>query len=359
MTVVTVCSSTVLIATRPAAGDQISDAKAKAAQIEAVLTAAQNRMSVLSQQFDAARFKLDTVNANIATTEATIASDKNQVSTDRHTLSKAAISSYVNDGSSAAQNPLFSNNKTAGAADEYSKIALGDIDLAVANLHTAENTLAAEEAQLQVQRNQATGAVNAEQAAINANNAAVAQQKSALAQETTQIASLIAQQQAAAAAAAQRVAAARLAAAQTAAQSSTSRAVAAGLSVAAPPPTAPGGAGAVQAAESQIGVPYRWGAESPKGSSDPGFDCSGLTAWAWGQVGVGLSHYSGAQMASSAPVPLSDLQPGDLLFYGAGGSDHVAMYIGGGQMIEAPFTGADVRITGARFGGGFAGAGRP
>jgi cell wall-associated NlpC family hydrolase len=64
-------------------------------------------------------------------------------------------------------------------------------------------------------------------------------------------------------------------------------------------------------------------------------------------------------MAESAPVPLSDLQPGDLLFYGPGGGDHVAMYIGGGQMIEAPYTGANVRIVGARFGGGFAGAGRP
>jgi cell wall-associated NlpC family hydrolase len=345
----------VLVATRPAAGDAISNAKAKAAQIQAELSAAQNRQSALSQQFDAASYKLETINANIAKTQATITADAQQVSTDRSTLSKAAINSYVNDGSAAAQSPLFSNDQTAGAADEYSKIALGDIDLAVANLHTAQNLLAAQKAQLANQHDQAQAAVNVEQAAINANDAAVAQENSALAQENGQIKALIQQQQAEAAAAAQRAAEARLAAAQT----STSRAAAAGLSIAAPPPTAPGGAGAVQAAESQIGVPYRWGAESPKGSSDPGFDCSGLTAWAWGQVGVGLPHFSGAQMADSAPVPLSDLQPGDLLFYGPGGSDHVAMYIGGGQMVEAPFTGADVRITGARFGGDFAGAGRP
>jgi cell wall-associated NlpC family hydrolase len=345
----------VFVATRPAAGDAISNAKAKAAQIQAQLLAAQNRQSVLSQQFDAARYKLDVINGNIAKTEAAILADQHQVTTDRNTLSKAAINSYVNAGSSAAQNPLFSNSQTAGAADEYSKIALGDIDLAVANLHTAENSLAAERVQLASQHDQAQGALNAEQAAINANDAAVAQENAALAQENGQIKALIAQQQAEAAAAQLRAAQARLAAAAT----STSRAVAAGLSVAAPPPTAPGGAGAVQAAESQIGVPYRWGAESPKGSADPGFDCSGLTAWAWGQVGVGLSHFSGAQMAESAPVPLSDLQPGDLLFYGPGGGDHVAMYIGGGQMIEAPYTGANVRIVGARFGGGFAGAGRP
>jgi len=115
----------------------------------------------------------------------------------------------------------------------------------------------------------------------------------------------------------------------------------------------------VQAAESQIGVPYRWGAESPKGSADPGFDCSGLTAWSWGQVGVGLPHFSGAQMSDSTPVPVSDLQPGDLLFYGPGGSDHVAMYVGPGEMIEAPYTGASVWITSLRLGNGFAGAGRP
>ena len=96
----------------------------------------------------------------------------------------------------------------------------------------------------------------------------------------------------------------------------------------------------MQAAESQIGVPYVWGGESPKGSASPGFDCSGLTAWSWGQVGVGLPHYSGAQMADSTPVPISDLQPGDLLFYGPGGSEHVAMYVVPGTMIEAPYTGA-------------------
>jgi cell wall-associated NlpC family hydrolase len=151
------------------------------------------------------------------------------------------------------------------------------------------------------------------------------------------------------------------AAAQAAASSSSGSANAtlAGLNDAAPPPTAAGGEGAVQAAESQVGVPYVWGAESPKGSADPGFDCSGLTAWSWGQVGVGLPHFSGAQMSDSTPVPLSDLQPGDLLFYGPGGDEHVAMYVSPGTMVEAPETGEDVHVTGIRLGGDFVGAGRP
>ena len=358
LTVVTVWSSTVLVATRPAAGDQISDAKAKAAQIESELTAAQDRMSALSQQYDAAAYRLSTVNSNIATTQAAITSDQGQVSNDKKALTAAAVANYVSGGTAASENPLFANNRTAGAANEYSKITEGDIDLSVANLHTAENTLQAQQAQLAVQRGQAQTAVNAEKAAINANAAAVAAQSAALAQEKGEIATLVTEQQQAEAAAAARAAQARLAAASSSTPGRLASACS-GCNVSAPPPTAPGGAGAVQAAESQLGVPYRWGAESPKGSGDPGFDCSGLTAWSWGQVGVGLPHYSGAQMADSAPVPLGDLQPGDLLFYGPGGDEHVAMYIGGGQMIEAPYTGAYVWIVGVRLGGNFVGAGRP
>jgi cell wall-associated NlpC family hydrolase len=113
----------------------------------------------------------------------------------------------------------------------------------------------------------------------------------------------------------------------------------------------------VAAAETQLGVPYQWGAESP----GVAFDCSGLTAWAWTQAGVPLPHYSGAQFDDSTPVPLADIEPGDLLFYGPGGDEHVAMYVGGGQMIEAPYTGANVWITAVRTDAAddFVGVGRP
>ena len=372
MTVVTVLSSTVLGLARPAAGDAISDARAKAAAIDAQLSQAQNEMSALSQQYDAARYHLSQINSSIDTTKSNIASDEAQVAHDKATLSQAAVANYISDGTAAAQNPIFSGNEqTLGATTVYNKITEGDISLAVDNLHTAENALNAQVTQLQGEQAQAQTQVTTEQNAVAQNAQAVQQQKSALAQEQGQIAQLVQQQQQAEAAAAAKAAADRQAAAAAAAaaeaashpaasSSSGSSAVSlAGLSQAAPPPTAPGGAGAVQAAESQIGVPYVWGGESPRGSASPGFDCSGLTAWSWGQVGVGLPHFSGAQMADSAPVPVSDLQPGDLLFYGPGGSDHVAMYIGGGQMIEAPYTGASVWITGLRLGSGFAGAGRP
>ncbi|MBW3560994.1 MAG: C40 family peptidase [Actinobacteria bacterium] len=116
---------------------------------------------------------------------------------------------------------------------------------------------------------------------------------------------------------------------------------------AAPPPSepvrAPASAGeaartAVDAALSQVGKPYRWGAEGPDA-----YDCSGLTKWAWAKAGVTLPHSSRMQYAVTQRVPRSDLQPGDLMFFGSP-IHHVAMYIGGGKVVEAPYSGANVRI---------------
>ena len=357
MTLVTVLPGTVLFATRSASGDSISSAKAQAAAIESALTAAQDRQSALSQQYDAAATHLQQINSSIAVAKAAIEADQKQVSTDRTRLSKAAIANYVSDGSASGENPIFSGSaKTAGAAMEYNQIAQGDINLAMANLRTAENTLNAQQTQLQGQQQQAQQAVATEQAAVAQNAQAVQAQKNALDRENGQIAVLVHQQQVQEAQAAAQVAQTRIAAAQRQQVTSTSTP---GLNNFAPPPTAAGGAGAVHAAESQLGVPYVWGAESPRGSAHPGFDCSGLMSYAWGQVGVGLPHYSGAQMADSTPVPLNDLQPGDLLFYGPGGSEHEAMYVSPGVMIEAPETGQVVHLTGIRLGSGFVGAGRP
>jgi cell wall-associated NlpC family hydrolase len=122
---------------------------------------------------------------------------------------------------------------------------------------------------------------------------------------------------------------------------------------AAPPPApSPGAAGAVEAALSQVGKPYQWGAAGPDS-----YDCSGLTMWAWGRAGVALPHNSGAQYSATPRVDRSDWQPGDLLFFGSP-IHHVAMYVGNGQMVEAPYTGAQVRVVSASR-SDYVGAGRP
>jgi peptidoglycan DL-endopeptidase CwlO len=94
----------------------------------------------------------------------------------------------------------------------------------------------------------------------------------------------------------------------------------------------------------QLGKPYQWGAAGP-GS----YDCSGLTMEAWARAGVSLLHYTGYQWDEGPHVPLDELQRGDLLFYATNNSDpstihHVGIYIGNGMMVDAPYTGAFVRI---------------
>ena len=96
---------------------------------------------------------------------------------------------------------------------------------------------------------------------------------------------------------------------------------------------------AINAAMGQLGVPYHYAMSSP----GVGFDCSGLTAYAWGQAGVGLPHQSAAQAGSLPHVPVEAAQPGDLIFYYSPIS-HVGIYLGGGQLVHAPSTGKTVSV---------------
>lgn len=95
---------------------------------------------------------------------------------------------------------------------------------------------------------------------------------------------------------------------------------------------------AVSTALAQLGKPYVWGTAGPST-----FDCSGLTMYAWAAAGVSLSHASSVQSQQGTPVAISDLQPGDLVFYYSPVS-HVGMYIGNGQLVHAPHTGSVVQI---------------
>lgn len=105
-----------------------------------------------------------------------------------------------------------------------------------------------------------------------------------------------------------------------------------------PPPSGRAGA-AVAAAQRMLGVPYRAFEATP----ERGFDCSGLTMWAWAQAGVRLPHQSRQQYNSNPKVPRDQVQPGDLVFF-YNPISHVGMYIGGGLMIDSPHTGAVVRV---------------
>jgi cell wall-associated NlpC family hydrolase len=102
------------------------------------------------------------------------------------------------------------------------------------------------------------------------------------------------------------------------------------------PPNVHGGV--VGIAMRYLGVPYVWGGGSPRG-----FDCSGFVSYVFAQIGVSLPHSSYAMFGMGTPVSLSQLQPGDLVFFT--GASHMGIYIGGGQFIHAPHTGDVVKIS--------------
>ncbi|HET9142879.1 NlpC/P60 family protein [Actinophytocola sp.] len=124
----------------------------------------------------------------------------------------------------------------------------------------------------------------------------------------------------------------------------------------------------IDRALSQLGVTYAWGGGNGSGPTrgirdggvadafgdyaKVGFDCSGLMIYAFAGVGIRLPHYSGYQAERGVRVPLDQKSPGDLLFWSTGGRiHHVALYLGNEQMVEAPYSGARVRIAPVRYGG--------
>jgi cell wall-associated NlpC family hydrolase len=116
----------------------------------------------------------------------------------------------------------------------------------------------------------------------------------------------------------------------------------------------------INRAASVIGVQYSWGGGTAYGATRGvrdggvadsygdynklGFDCSGLMAYSFAAVGIALPKYSGYQYNIGMKVPVSQIKRGDMVFRGAGGSEHVALYIGNGQIIESPESGAAVHV---------------
>jgi len=115
----------------------------------------------------------------------------------------------------------------------------------------------------------------------------------------------------------------------------------------------------IQRAMSQRGVPYSWGGGNAagksrgidSGSNTVGFDCSGLMLYAFAGVGIKLDHYSGSQYNAGRKIPSSQARRGDMLFWGPNASQHVALYLGDGQMLEAPYTGSVVKVSPVRTSG--------
>lgn len=331
-------SLTLGFAVPQASGDQISNLRAQAAALNSRIQALGLQEDALSERYDQAQLNVQTLEGKVAQATKQLAAAQAATQRARSALIQDAIQAYVNGGSNSessgagavqsANNSLLRAEYVDTLATNQSE-AIDQFHLATLQEQAAETTLKHQTAAAQGQERQ----VQQAEAAVSATQA---QLQATLHQDTGQIAVLVAQQQAAAAAAARAAEQARLAAEAAAAAAARN---AASSFISNPPPVGHGASGAVAAAESRVGDWYQWGAAGPNT-----FDCSGLTMWAYEQVGIQLPHFSGAQYADTTHIPMSDLQPGDLVFPSDPG-EHVAMYIGNGEIVEAPHTGAQVHIT--------------
>jgi peptidoglycan DL-endopeptidase CwlO len=324
--------------------DRIASAKARLAQLD-------HDAEVAAERYNAARIQLQADQQEAAQAQSALARSDKQLAAREKAVAAFAKAAFQGQGldqafvvtASSPQEFLDKTSTLQAVANSQSQVLA---DLAAAK-RQHEQAQATATAALAAQRS-ATDKMEADrQAVLDA------------AHEQQQILADLQQRQqeiiAAARARAERIAAERAAAALAARQAAAAAAAAALASqpVSSPPVRGSGGASvAVQWAYDQIGKPYVWGAAGPDS-----FDCSGLTQYVWGKAGVYLSHYTGAQWNEGQHVDRSQLQPGDLVFFGSD-LHHVGLYIGNGKMIEAPYTGANVRINDA-FRSDYAGAVRP
>jgi cell wall-associated NlpC family hydrolase len=314
--------------------------QAQASSLLARINSLGNQEEALSERYDQAQYQLTNLRAQVATAQQQLAAAQASANSARNALKADAIQAYVDGGN----NPLNGSNAIQGATNsllraEYINTLATNQNDAIDQYRLASLQEEAATKQLRQREGAAQSQLNQLNSDRNAVANASAQLTADMHQVNGQIASLkaeiarqeaLAAQQRATAAAQQR--ARELAAALQSLQGPT---VTVNYT---PPPPGSGASGAVRAAESRVGDWYQWGASGPNT-----FDCSGLVMWAYAQVGISLPHFSGAQYSDTTHIPMSDLQPGDLVFFSNPG-EHVAMYIGGGDIIEAPHTGAQVHI---------------
>ncbi|HUC37163.1 MAG TPA: NlpC/P60 family protein [Acidimicrobiales bacterium] len=321
----------------------LQSAQEQASQIEAQVQADSDRLDVLDQQYEVAQQQVQSLDQSLLVTGAKVVATEATIGEAQAVLRDQALSIYTKGSAVFPLTRLFSpGNEHSSLVQTYEQVASADVSATIDRLHAAQQVLAQQQSQIQASEAKARTASGQLAQAQSQAQSVLASQQSALSQVKGQIATLLAQQEAAQQAADAAAFAARLAGS--------------GAGLDADAPVSPGAAGAVQAAESQLGVPYVWGGEQP----GVGFDCSGLTQWSWGRAGVSIPRTAQEQYDAIPHVPLSALQPGDLLFWDDGTSSvqHVAMYVGGGDVIQAPQTGEDVSYS-PIWTDGLVGAGRP
>ncbi|MCD9624793.1 NlpC/P60 family protein [Rhabdothermincola salaria] len=352
------------------AQSSISDKRAEAAEVAAELTELDNRLMTLNAEAEAASYELHQAEEQVGEARARVEHTNAELEQRRSELRTFAVKAYQTGGEDPVLNAVLTTEAdTAPAKQSYITVTTGNrsdlVDSLSAMRRQAEDeTKALEQAQAEAEaitrriaekRDEVASATEA-QRAINERvqgelAGLVAEEQERQRQAAARAAEEAARQAQAEAAAQQQQQQAR-SSQSTSQRSSSTQAPRPEAPTAPPAPTAPtaptapstpapapadpgpvrsGIQGAIDLAVSKAGnSTYVWGASGPNS-----FDCSGLLVWAFSQVGISLPHYSGAQYNATTRISRSQVQAGDLVFWGSGGSEHVALAIGPNTLVHA------------------------
>ena len=336
-----------LLVPSEARGASIAQTQAEISQLSVALAQQQRNSETTANQYDNAISQLAAIKHNIARLKRRELQKRSAIVATSRSLVVSVVRAYVLGAADAQVLALFEQNATTSDARTiYQNEVVGNLTGIQHRFEHQKHSLDRTIAEVAVQRSRAQFQSNTMRALLAQNLQNAHKTQITLALVTRSLKTQIISYEIAAGAGAARtrntsgevqaVAAASAVGGQSAAnqvltaiQAATPPAPVA-VAVSGTPAGSAQGEAALRAAESQIGVPYVWGGETP----GQGFDCSGLTQWAWGQAGFTIPRTTEEQYPSLAHVALNALQPGDLLFYynldGDHAIDHVVMYAGSG-----------------------------
>jgi peptidoglycan DL-endopeptidase CwlO len=344
----------VLLGAVPALADPtVAEKRAEAGQVLEQVQQLDASLAQVIQAYDLATERLNRVHQALRENGKNLAIARASLKRAQHRYAARLREIYTSGGGDSALDVLVgatSLDDLLNRINTTSRIASADAQI-VQQVQSFRNEVQKREARLKQARRSAASLVAERAAARHSVESQLAQRRQLLSSIRGQIAQLQAQERA------RQAELRRELQARLAAQEQQAREQALGNTFSAPAPaestgssdpatsapstpvTAPSRGNVVAIAMRYLGVPYRWGGASPS----TGFDCSGFTMYVYAQVGIALPHYTGSQYAMGVPVPRSQLQPGDLVFFD--GLGHEGLYVGNNQFIHAPHTGDVVKIS--------------
>jgi cell wall-associated NlpC family hydrolase len=364
------------LATPLSAGAQtIAQTQAEIKNLSSELSQQEKTSEITANEYDADQATLASLNANIVKLQAQEVTKRSAISVTTKKMVTAIVRAYVYGAADAQILSLFNQNVTnSDARTVYEDEVIGDLTKLKATYEREKKSLDTTIADVATQRGKAQHQTVVIKELLAQNVANENSTRATLNEVTATLKTEIINYEIRAGVAAAKkrdtageeaaVAAASAVGGQSAANRVTDAIEAALPTVVSGTPAGSAqGEAAVKAAESQIGVPYVWGGETPGG----GFDCSGLVQWAWAKAGFTIPRTTETQWPALHHIALTRLQPGDLLFYynldGDNEVDHVVMYVGSGPwgtstIIAAAHSGTDVSLA-PIFTFGLIGAARP